>query len=154
MQVSELFDSARDAMTVKRVYGDPFEKDGVTVIPAVKIGGGAGGGGDTGEGSGGGFGLMARPAGAYVIRDGDVTWQPAVDVNRIVMGGQIIAVATDGDRLIAEKADHVITIPKTLDALSPILAVIPLQLLAYYIAVERGCDVDQPRNLAKSVTVE
>ena len=68
--------------------------------------------------------------------------------------GQIIAVATDGDRLIAEKADHVITIPKTLDALSPILAVIPLQLLAYYIAVERGCDVDQPRNLAKSVTVE
>jgi glutamine---fructose-6-phosphate transaminase (isomerizing) len=68
--------------------------------------------------------------------------------------GQIIAVATDGDRLMAEKADHVITIPKTLDALSPILAVIPLQLLAYYIAVERGCDVDQPRNLAKSVTVE
>jgi glucosamine--fructose-6-phosphate aminotransferase (isomerizing) len=68
--------------------------------------------------------------------------------------GQIIAVATDGDRLIAEKADHVITIPKTLDALSPILAVIPLQLLAYYIAVERGGEVDQPRNLAKSVTVE
>jgi glucosamine--fructose-6-phosphate aminotransferase (isomerizing) len=68
--------------------------------------------------------------------------------------GRIIAVATEGDRLIAEKADHVITIPKTLDALSPILAVVPLQLLAYYIAVERGCDVDQPRNLAKSVTVE
>jgi glucosamine--fructose-6-phosphate aminotransferase (isomerizing) len=51
-------------------------------------------------------------------------------------------------------ADHVITIPQTLDFLYPILAVIPLQLLAYHIAVLRGCDVDQPRNLAKSVTVE
>jgi len=68
--------------------------------------------------------------------------------------GRIIAVATEGDRLMADKADHVITIPKTLDALSPILAVVPLQLLAYYIALERHCDVDQPRNLAKSVTVE
>ncbi len=68
--------------------------------------------------------------------------------------GRIIAVASEGDTLIAEKADHVITIPRTLDALTPILAVIPLQLLAYEMAVERGCDVDQPRNLAKSVTVE
>ncbi len=68
--------------------------------------------------------------------------------------GRIIAVASEGDTLIAEKADHVITIPRTLDALTPILAAIPLQLLAYEMAVERGCDVDQPRNLAKSVTVE
>jgi glucosamine--fructose-6-phosphate aminotransferase (isomerizing) len=68
--------------------------------------------------------------------------------------GRIIAVASEGDPHIVEKADHVITIPRTLDALQPILAVIPLQLLAYDMAVERGCDVDQPRNLAKSVTVE
>lgn len=68
--------------------------------------------------------------------------------------GRIIAVASEGDTAIAEKADHTITIPRTIDALMPILAVIPLQLLAYYMAVERNCDVDQPRNLAKSVTVE
>ncbi|HEX5165399.1 MAG TPA: spore germination protein GerW family protein [Thermomicrobiales bacterium] len=95
MQASEFIDSARDAMTVKRVFGEPFEKDGVTIIPAAKIGGGAGAGsgdGEDGAGSGGGFGLSAKPAGAYVVRDGDVRWEPAIDVNRIVLGAQIVAV--------------------------------------------------------------
>ena len=70
-------------------------------------------------------------------------------------GGTIIAVAAGGRRRDRRAcAEHVIPIPKTLDPLVPILAVIPLQLFAYYIAVERGCDVDKPRNLAKSVTVE
>ncbi len=69
-------------------------------------------------------------------------------------GGKIIAVTTEGNVEIAEKVDHVIYIPKTLDFLCPVLSVIPLQLLAYHMAVLRGCDVDQPRNLAKSVTVE
>ncbi|RPJ41122.1 MAG: SIS domain-containing protein, partial [Candidatus Latescibacterota bacterium] len=68
--------------------------------------------------------------------------------------GQIIAIATEGDELIDKWADHVIYLPHTIEPLTPILSVIPLQLLAYYIAVKRGCDVDQPRNLAKSVTVE
>jgi glucosamine--fructose-6-phosphate aminotransferase (isomerizing) len=68
--------------------------------------------------------------------------------------GRVIAVVTDGDREIAELADHIVTIPRTIDALTPVLSVIPLQLLAYHIAVHRGCDVDKPRNLAKSVTVE
>jgi glutamine---fructose-6-phosphate transaminase (isomerizing) len=68
--------------------------------------------------------------------------------------GKIIAIASEGDDHVATKADHVIYIPRTLGPLTPLLAVLPLQLLAYYIAVERGCDVDQPRNLAKSVTVE
>jgi glucosamine--fructose-6-phosphate aminotransferase (isomerizing) len=68
--------------------------------------------------------------------------------------GRIIAVVTEGDTEIAKKADHIITIPETLNLLTPILSVIPLQLLAYHIAVLRGCDVDRPRNLAKSVTVE
>ncbi|MCC6804939.1 MAG: glutamine--fructose-6-phosphate transaminase (isomerizing) [Anaerolineae bacterium] len=66
----------------------------------------------------------------------------------------VIAIATEGDRLIASKADKVITIPDAPPLLTPILAVIPLQLLAYYVATLRGADVDQPRNLAKSVTVE
>jgi len=68
--------------------------------------------------------------------------------------GKIIAVASEGDTHVATKADHVLFIPRTMGPLTPLLAAVPLQLLAYYIAVERGCDVDQPRNLAKSVTVE
>ena len=68
--------------------------------------------------------------------------------------GKIIAVATEGDTHVAQKADHVLYIPRTMGPLTPLLSVIPLQLLSYYVAVERGCDVDQPRNLAKSVTVE
>jgi len=68
--------------------------------------------------------------------------------------GIVIALATDGDEDIAEKADHVLRVPPTPPLLSPVVNVIPLQLLAYYLAVRRGCDVDQPRNLAKSVTVE
>jgi len=68
--------------------------------------------------------------------------------------GRLIVIANEGDTESTKQADHVITIPETLDMLYPILTVIPLQLLAYHIAVLRGCDVDQPRNLAKSVTVE
>jgi len=69
-------------------------------------------------------------------------------------GGRVIAVVTEGDEEITRLADHVFTIPRTIDPLTPILSVLPLQLFAYYIAVRRGCDVDKPRNLAKSVTVE
>lgn len=69
-------------------------------------------------------------------------------------GGIVVAVATDGDTVIKDKADHVLYIPESSWLLNPILAVLPLQMLAYHIAVLRGCDVDQPRNLAKSVTVE
>src|SRR5262245_46368047 len=68
--------------------------------------------------------------------------------------GRIIAIATEGDEDVKERADHVLYVPDTLTCLQPLLSVIPLQLLAYQVAVMRGCDVDQPRNLAKSVTVE
>jgi glucosamine--fructose-6-phosphate aminotransferase (isomerizing) len=67
---------------------------------------------------------------------------------------RVIAVATEGDTQIERFADDVLWVPDTLEALSPILAIIPLQLFAYEMAVARGTDVDQPRNLAKSVTVE
>ena len=66
----------------------------------------------------------------------------------------MIAIATEGDEEIKESADHVLYIPGAPEELSPILEIVPMQLLAYHIAVRRGCDVDQPRNLAKSVTVE
>jgi len=68
--------------------------------------------------------------------------------------GRVIAIANEGDTRIAEHAEHVVYIPNTLPMLTPVLSVIPLQLLAYYVAVLRGCNVDMPRNLAKSVTVE
>ncbi len=66
----------------------------------------------------------------------------------------MVAIACEGDDEVAKSADHLITIPHTRELLFPLLEMIPFQLLAYYIAVRRGCDVDQPRNLAKSVTVE
>jgi glucosamine--fructose-6-phosphate aminotransferase (isomerizing) len=68
--------------------------------------------------------------------------------------GRVIAVATEGDATIGDLVEHVIHIPPAIEMLSPLIEIVPLQLLAYYIAVRRGCDVDQPRNLAKSVTVE
>jgi glucosamine--fructose-6-phosphate aminotransferase (isomerizing) len=68
--------------------------------------------------------------------------------------GPIIALATEGDKHIQTVADDVIYLPPTLEPIYPILATVPLQLLAYHIAVARGCDVDKPRNLAKSVTVD
>jgi len=68
--------------------------------------------------------------------------------------GRVIAVATEGDTTIGTLVEHVIHIPPAIELLSPLIEIVPLQLLAYYIAVRRGCDVDQPRNLAKSVTVE
>ena len=69
-------------------------------------------------------------------------------------GGSVIAVVTKGDTTIAEIADHIIEIPDVPESISPVIVSIPLQLLAYHIAVKKGCNVDMPRNLAKSVTVE
>jgi len=68
--------------------------------------------------------------------------------------GPIIAITTEGNTALEKKVDEIIYVPATLDCLTPLLTVLPLQLLAYHIAVARGCDVDKPRNLAKSVTVE
>ncbi|RPH94831.1 MAG: glutamine--fructose-6-phosphate transaminase (isomerizing) [Calditrichaeota bacterium] len=68
--------------------------------------------------------------------------------------GRVIAIATEGDEEISKRVDRVIYVPATIECLNPLVTIIPLQLLAYHIAVKRGCDVDQPRNLAKSVTVE
>ena len=97
MNVTEVLGAAKDAMTVKRVYGEPYEKDGLTVIPAAAVKGGAGGGSgqdDKGqEGGGGGFGVNGRPAGAFVIKDGQVNWRPALDPNGIVMVVGVAVVA-------------------------------------------------------------
>lgn len=96
-EVQRLIDGIRDTVTVKRVYGDPYEQNGTTVIPAAAVRGGGGGGegrrGSEEAGAGGGLGLTARPCGAWVITGGKVTWKPAVDVTRIALGAQIVALA-------------------------------------------------------------
>ena len=97
MEVQEVIAQARDTLTVKRVFGEPYEQHGVTVIPAARVRGGAGGGGGEdatgkGKGSGSGFGMTAHPVGAFMLRDGELRWRPAVDVNRIILGGQVVAV--------------------------------------------------------------
>jgi uncharacterized spore protein YtfJ len=88
----EAIEQAREALTVRRVYGEPYQEEGVTVIPAANVMGGAGGGGDQAGNGGGGFGMRARPAGAWVIKDGEVRWRPALDLNRIIFMGQIVAI--------------------------------------------------------------
>jgi len=97
MNLTETISNARDSITVKRVYGEPYERNGVTVIPAATVmGGGGGGEGDQGDGqtgSGGGFGLRARPVGAYVIRGEEVSWRPALDLNRVILGCQLLGLA-------------------------------------------------------------
>jgi uncharacterized spore protein YtfJ len=92
MNVDEMLTGARDAMTVKRVYGDAIERDGMLVIPAANVVGGGGGGGDQDNNGGGGFGMSATPAGAWVIRNGEVEWQPAVDATRIATLGMLVAI--------------------------------------------------------------
>ena len=92
MKVDEMLQGARDAMTARTVFAEPIERDGMLIIAAAKVRGGGGGGGDSHENAGGGFGLAASPAGAYVVRDGKVSWEPAIDINRIVLGGQIVAI--------------------------------------------------------------
>ena len=98
--VQEVIDSAQAG----KVFGEPIERDGMTVVPVAKVqgGGGAGGGGaikgqpageagtGTGTGSGAGVGVMARPLGVYVIRGGKVRWQPALDLNKVILGGQVV----------------------------------------------------------------
>jgi uncharacterized spore protein YtfJ len=96
-EFQEFMGGVRDMLTVKRVYGDAYEKNGLTVIPAASVRGGGGGGegrrGEDESGTGGGFGVIARPSGAWVIADGKVDWRPAIDVNRIALGGQVVALA-------------------------------------------------------------
>ena len=97
MDITEILSTAKDSVTVKRVFGEAYEKDGLTLIPAAVVSGGGGGGtghDDAGqEGQGGGFGVMGRPAGAYVIQSGDVRWQPAIDLNRVITIGGVIVTA-------------------------------------------------------------
>ena len=100
--------------------------------------------------------LVDKDMPAVFIALGDSTYDKILSNIQEVRArkGNVIVIANKADARLRELASHIILIPKTLDILSPILSVIPLQLLSYYVAIKRGCNVDQPRNLAKSVTVE
>lgn len=110
MTLAELLEEAKETIGSKGVFGTPYEKNGVTVIPAARIMGGAGGGegpiprssdesttgqeaGTVSTGSGGGFGVSGQPTGAFVIKGNEVRWVPAVDVNRLMFGFQIVLIA-------------------------------------------------------------
>jgi glucosamine--fructose-6-phosphate aminotransferase (isomerizing) len=91
----------------------------------------------------------------FIVPQGAVYHKVIANMEEIkARGGPVIAVINEGDERAAELADDVIVVPNVTDFLQPIITAVPLQLLAYHMAVLRGCDVDKPRNLAKSVTVE
>ncbi|WP_043620179.1 spore germination protein GerW family protein [Nonomuraea candida] len=99
MDIMALVEQSKDAATVKRVFGEPIQHGDVVVIPVARVAQGGGGGQSQGKGekgeegaNGGGFGFGATPAGVFVLKDGDALWRPAIDVNRIVVGGQIVVV--------------------------------------------------------------
>ena len=109
MDPSELIKGAREALSVRQVFGEPVERDGVTIIPAATVIGGGGGGGGEGTGQpangdgeaepqpqsgfGSGFGGLMWPAGAFEIKDGRVTWRPAIDLTRVLMMALTLAIA-------------------------------------------------------------
>jgi uncharacterized spore protein YtfJ len=94
MKAQELMSQVSDAMHARRVFGEPYQQNGITIIPVAAVRGGWGGGGGQGDnqeaGWGGGGGLTARPVGAFVIRGDEVSWRPAVDVDRMILVGQIV----------------------------------------------------------------
>lgn len=97
MDVQELLSKVTDNLTVGRVFGEPIRQGDILIVPVARIRGGAGAGGGTGatsgeSGSGGGGGFDAQPAGVFVVKEGSVSWQPAVDVTRIVVGGQLVGI--------------------------------------------------------------
>lgn len=97
--IQRLVAEAKDLLTVRQVVGEPIERDGATIVPVVEVRGGGGGGGgggsnaaeDTGSGQGMGFAMRARPVGSYVMSDGKVRWEPAIDVTKIAIFGNVVA---------------------------------------------------------------
>lgn len=97
MKLEELITTTREALTVERVFGEPYQRDGVTIIPAAVVRGGAGGGegedGEKGHGQGGGFGLSERPVGVYRVVGDDVRWVPAIDATKVILMSQVVVLA-------------------------------------------------------------
>ncbi|HUL74988.1 MAG TPA: hypothetical protein VLT86_17885 [Vicinamibacterales bacterium] len=93
MEPLEVLQHTQENISARRVFGEPFQADGATILPVAVVGGGGGAGNKTDKEGGVGFGLGARPAGVYVIKNGEAKWRPALNVNLIIAGGQIVALA-------------------------------------------------------------
>lgn len=90
MDLQNVLAGAQDVLSVRRVFGEPITVDHTTLVPTALIGGGGGGGTDAAQG-GAGFGMKGRPSGVFVLHGDKVSWKPAVDINRIILGGQLVA---------------------------------------------------------------
>jgi uncharacterized spore protein YtfJ len=91
MNMPEVLDELRSSIEAKRVYADPVREDGITIVPAATVRGGGGGGTDEEGSSGGGFGIAGNPTGAWVLKEGEVHWKPAIDATKVLLLGELTA---------------------------------------------------------------
>ncbi len=154
MEIAEQYQNARNFLYLGRGYGFPVALEGALKLKEISYIHAEGY--PAAEMKHGPIALIDAEMPVVVIANKNETYEKVVSNIQEVKArkGKIIAIVTEGDKVVHELADHVIEIPECDDALMPLISVVPLQLLSYHIAVLRGCNVDQPRNLAKSVTVE
>ncbi len=152
--IAQHYSQARDALYLGRQYNYPIALEGALKLKEISYIHAEGY--PAGEMKHGPIALIEADLPVVCIAPQDPIYEKMLsNIAQVkARGGHVIALATEGDAFLAREADYLIPIPAISPLLTPVLTVIPLQLLAYYIAVQRGCDVDQPRNLAKSVTVE
>lgn len=93
MDPQQVLTGAQEALSARRVFGEPIQAEGATILPVAVIAGGGGGGARGNQEGGVGYGLKARPAGVFVVKNGDARWRPAVNINLIIAGGQLVALA-------------------------------------------------------------
>ncbi len=152
--IAGIYKDARNALYLGRGYSFPVALEGALKLKEISYIHAEGY--PAAEMKHGPIALIDEEMPVFVIATHGASYEKVVSNIQEVKArkGKVIAIVTEGDTAVKEIADHAIEIPATPDALVPLLAVVPLQLLSYHVAVMRGCNVDQPRNLAKSVTVE
>jgi len=153
-EVAEVYSDTRNALYLGRGFNFPVALEGALKLKEISYIHAEGY--PAAEMKHGPIALIDRDMPVVVIAPTDSVYSKVLsNVEEVrTRGGRIIAVTSEDNRELGERVEHLITVPRTVEMLQPILTVVPLQLLAYHIAVRRGCHVDQPRNLAKSVTVE
>jgi glucosamine--fructose-6-phosphate aminotransferase (isomerizing) len=153
-QISKIYKDARNFLYLGRGFNFPVALEGALKLKEISYIHAEGY--PAAEMKHGPIALIDEEMPVVVIANQNASYEKIVSNIQEVKarGGKIIAIVTKGDKEVSAMADHSIEIPEVEEALSPLVTVVPLQLLSYHIAVMRGCNVDQPRNLAKSVTVE
>ena len=154
IEIAEIFKNSRNALYLGRGYNYPVAMEGALKLKEISYIHAEGY--PAAEMKHGPIALIDEEMPVVIIATNKGTYKKVISNIQEVKArkGKIIAIITEGDQTVKELADHYIEVPETEEMLVPLIATIPLQLLAYHIAVMRGCNVDQPRNLAKSVTVE